>query len=191
MSDAADGMGIFASPERRVETAVTLAEVPLALAWNVRGDRSRPLFVAAASGVFGMSLPLQPNRSARNADTALLWLGPTSWLFTAGPGAAPHDFDAARNVLSAAGGALFDVSASYVAWSVSGAAASRALNRSCPLDLHSGAFPAGHCAQSLLGHVNALLYRPDERPIFVVMVARSLAVDAWDELSATAHSGSR
>ena len=64
-------------------------------------------------------------------------------------------------------------------------------SRSCrtgPLDLHCSAFPAGHCAQSLLGHINALLYRPDERPMFVVMVARSLAADAWDELNATAHS---
>ena len=190
MSDAADPMTTFAPPERRAEAAVTLAEVPLALAWNVRGDRSRPSFVAAASRVLGIALPVHPNGSARNADTALLWLGPTSWLFTA-PGAVPHDFDATRTALNAAGGALFDVSASYIAWSVSGAAAPRVLNRSCPLDLHFPAFPAGHCAQSLLGHVNALLYRPDERPMFVVMVARSLAADAWDELSATVHSGSR
>ena len=184
MSDAAEPIGPDASAAHRGEALVTLADVPLALAWNVRGDPSRSSFVEAAGRVLGIALPLQPNTSSRDADTALLWLGPTSWLFTAQAGIGEPDFDATRKALNAVGGALFDVSASYVAWSVSGVDAPQVLNRSCPLDLHPRAFTAGRCAQSLLGHINALLYRPDERPMFVVIVARSLAADAREALDA-------
>ena len=69
---------------------------------------------------------------------------------------------------------------------MSGTAAARVLNRMCPLDLHPRAFAAGRCAQSLLGHVNALFCRPDESATFLVMVARSLAADAWRDLCAAA-----
>jgi heterotetrameric sarcosine oxidase gamma subunit len=115
----------------------------------------------------------------------LFWTGPRSWLYVTG--AAPReDLDAARAALNEAGGALFDLSASYVAWSVAGAAAARVLNRGSPLDLHPRAFPPGRCAQSLFGHVNALFYRPDERAAFLVLVARSLAANAWRDLCAAA-----
>jgi sarcosine oxidase subunit gamma len=171
------------------EAAVTLAEVPLTLAWNVRGDPAQPAFVAEAGRLLGLPLPLQPNTSARGGGTALLWLGPKSWLFVAGRSVARNEFDDTRKALNGAGAALFDVSASYVAWSVSGAAAACVLNRGCPLDLHPSAFPAGHCAQSMLGHITALFYRPDESPAFIVMVTRSFANDAWRDLRASAANG--
>jgi sarcosine oxidase subunit gamma len=168
------------------DAVLTLAECPLALAFNVRGDPAHPAFVAAAGDVLGLPLPLQPNTSVRNGGDASLWLGPKSWLFIGAARPAGSDFDAARRALNAAGGALFDVSASYVGWSVCGAAAGRALSRACPLDFHRAAFPAGCCAQSLLGHIGALFYRPAEAPAFVVLVARSFADDARHVLFASA-----
>ena len=186
MSDPARDPIVTPLPDDHHGASVTLAEVSLALAWNVRGDPAQASFVAAAERILGLPLPLQRATSSRRSDTALLWLGPRSWLLVAATGSAWNGFDATRNVLNAAGGALFDVSASYVAWSVSGEAASRVLNRSCPLDLHPRAFPAGKCAQSVLGHVGALLYRPIEQPAFVVLAARSFAADAWTALCAAA-----
>jgi sarcosine oxidase, subunit gamma len=168
--------------------AVTLAGVQWGLAWNVRGDSGRSSFVSEAEGVLGLALPLQPNTSVRGDGWASLWLGPSSWLFVGGPGSARTTFDIARTALNAAGGALFDLSASYVGWSIAGAAAGHVLNRACPLDLHPRSFRPGHCAQSLLGHINALFYRPDEQPLFIVMVARSLAASAWRDLCASAAS---
>jgi sarcosine oxidase subunit gamma len=165
------------------EAAVTLGDVDIALAWNVRGDAAQPAFVDATGSVLGLPLPLKPNTSARADGSALLWLGPRSWLYVVMGDAAHDDFDAARRTINAAGGALFDVSSSYVAWTIAGAASARVLNRGCPLDLHPAAFAPGRCAQSVFGHVNALLYRPDERSAFVVMVARSFAADAWTRLS--------
>jgi sarcosine oxidase subunit gamma len=169
------------------DNGVTLGEVSFARAWNVRGNPAHSSFVSEAERLLGLPLPLQPNTSARCGGNTVLWLGPRSWLLVAGP--LPRKaFDVTRVALNAAGGALFDVSSSYVGWMIAGAAAARALNRSCPLDLHPRAFPAGRCAQSMLGHINALLYKLDERPAFIVMVARSFAVDAWRDLCVSADT---
>jgi sarcosine oxidase subunit gamma len=167
-------------------TRVTLADVALARAWNVRGDATRTAFVSEVPRALRLALPMQPNTSTRDAAATLLWLGPTSWLLVDSRDAGPGALDAARKALNAAGGALFDVSASYVAWRLSGAAAARVLNRGCPLDLHPTAFPAGHCAQSVLGHIGVLLYRPGEEAAFVVIVARSFAADALEFLRTAA-----
>jgi sarcosine oxidase subunit gamma len=133
----------LAAPGVHGEAAVALGEIPLTLAWNVRGDGAEPPFVEAANRLLGVAPPGQPNTSARTDDAALLWMGPTSWMFVAGPDAARPAFDDIRRALNDAGGALFDVSSSYIAWKVAGPAAARVLNRGCPLDLHPDAFPAG------------------------------------------------
>ena len=164
------------------EPPVTLGDVAIARAWNVHGDPAQPAFVDAARTVLGLALPLRPNTSARADGSALLRLGPRSWLHLVMGNARSDDFDAARKTINVAGGALFDVSSSYVAWTIAGDASARVLNRGCPLDLHPRAFEPGCCAQSVFGHVNALLYRPDGRFAFVVMVARSFAADARAQL---------
>jgi len=73
--------------------------------------------------------------------------------------------------------------------------AARVLNCACPLDLDQRAFPVGHCTQSLLGHVGALLYRP-AASTFIVMAARSFAADVKrnlqtfvDQTSTITHVG--
>lgn len=191
MSDVRDA--VTDEPAQR-GAPVALAELTLSSVWNVRGDPAEPNFLATAERVFELPLPLPPNSSARRGPPgtgapsgapggALLALGPAAWLYL-GRNTVRGDFDAARKALNAVGGALFDVSASYAGWSVTGTEAARALNRRCPLDLHPRAFPAGHCAQSLLGHVNALFWRPDESAAFIVLVARSFAADAWRALQA-------
>jgi sarcosine oxidase subunit gamma len=91
-------------------------------------------------------------------------------------------FTAQRDALNSAGGALFDLSASRVAFVVSGNNAATVLAKGCPLDFHARAFPAGRCAQSLLGRINAFIWRPDAKTAFTVMVARSFAHDTWRTL---------
>jgi len=173
--------------------AVTLAEVALPLAWNLRGNASDASFAAEARRSLGVPLPAEPLTSKRGGQgDTLLWLGPRSWLFVGASVSMRDDFDTARMAINAARGALFDLSASYVAWAISGVSAPRVLNRLCPLDLHDKSFLPGRCAQSLLGHVNALVHRPRESPTFIVMVARSLAADAWHALcTASASDGYR
>jgi sarcosine oxidase subunit gamma len=94
-------------------------------------------------------------------------------------------FAAQKDAVNAAGGALFDVTASSLAWTVGGPRAAIVLAKQCPLDFHPRAFAEGTCAQSVLGHVNALFYRRDLSS-FTVLVARSYARGVWRTLCQSA-----
>jgi len=161
---------------------VTLVEGTIATAWNVQGDLTRNAFADAAQRQFGTALPAAPNTSARSGALHALWLGPRSWLIMTGDPSALADLTARRDAFNAAGGALFDVSASRIAWTISGPHATDVLARGCPLDFHSRAFAVGACAQSLYGHVGVLVVKRVETPAFTLMVARSYARDAWHSL---------
>ena len=102
-----------------------------------------------------------------------------------GASAQAVDFNAARDALNAAGGALFDVSASRVCFSVAGDAAPDVLGALCPLDFHMRVFPVGACEQSLLGHIGALFFR-NGASAWAVLVPRSYARDAWHSLALAA-----
>ena len=167
-------------------SGIAFAVATIAAAWNVQGDPARKTFTDEVQTSFGIALPLAPNTIARTGAVTALWLGPTSWLLVAGSASALVDFNVKRDALNAAGGALFDLSASRAAWTVSGTHAATLLAKACPLDLHPRAFAAGTCAQSLLGHVNALLVKADEAPAFTLMVARSFERDVWHALCESA-----
>ena len=165
---------------------VTLAETIFTSAWNVQGDARRAEFLDRAGELFAVSLPVAPNSTSRHGGLTALWLGPGSWLVVASGTGVLRDFESRRDALNAAGGALFDVTTSRVAWTIAGAHAATVLAKACPLDFHPRAFADGACAQSVYGHMNALYYRRATAPVFTVMVARSLARDAWRILCASA-----
>jgi sarcosine oxidase subunit gamma len=89
--------------------------------------------------LFGLAPPT-PNTTARHAALTGLWLGPTSWLLVASDAPALTAFAAQRDAVHAAGGALFDVGASSLAWTVGGPHAVTVLAKQCPLDFHVRAF---------------------------------------------------
>jgi heterotetrameric sarcosine oxidase gamma subunit len=155
---------------------VTLAETTIAAAWNVQGDARRPEFLAAARRAFDLSLPTAPNTTARTEALTALWLGPSSWLVAASGGSALADVEAVRDALDTAGGALFDVGTSRVAWTIAGGQAATVLAKGCPLDFHQCAF----------ARMNALFYRRAAAPVFTMLVARSFARDAWRALCVAA-----
>lgn len=137
---------------------VVIFEATIASAWNVQGD---------AAG-----MPAAPNTVARVDGATAFWLGPRSWLVLAeSPGEAA---------------AAFDVSASRVAYTLTGALAATVLNKHCPLDFHPTAFSPGTCAQSLFGQVNALYYRHVASDAITIFVARSFARDVAHHLGASA-----
>lgn len=157
---------------------ITFTEVPIAAAWNVQGDASRADFIDQVAHQFSIALPTVPNTTARGDALTAFWLAPRSWLLVAESAGPPlADFVKKRDAMNAAGGALFDLTASRVAYRLAGSRATDALATGCPLDLHPRAFRTGDCAQSLFGRVNALLYKSDDAPTFLLMVARSLARD--------------
>lgn len=166
-------------------TGVTLAETTFAGAWNVQGDAGQPDFVDAVRETFAVALPVAPNTTTRGRALTALWLSPASWLVVASDEPTIADFESCRDAVNAAGGALFDLGASRVAWTVAGPHAATVLAKGCPLDFHPRAFVGGACAQSVFGRVNALFYRRASS-VFTMMVARSLARDAWRTLCESA-----
>jgi sarcosine oxidase subunit gamma len=174
-----------------VSDRITLIEVPIAAAWNVQGDASRADFAGQVTQQFSIALPTVANATVRGDALTAFWLGPRSWLLVAESAGPPlADFVKKRDAMNAAGGALFDLTASRVAYRLAGARATDVLATGCPLDLHPRAFRAGDCAQSLFGRVNALLYKSDDAPTFLIMVARSFAHDVRQTLCAcTAQYG--
>src|SRR5581483_6091649 len=181
------GSDCVAEPGTSNARAITLCEVGFARAWNLRGDATHGAFVRELERLYRGRLPSAPGTTHAAADRAMLWLGPRSWLWLAQT--RDVDFTSTRDALNAVGGALFDVSASYVMWRASGTNVARVLNRMCPLDLHDSAFGPGQCAQTLLGHLGAILYRPSAAPAFLLLVPRSYAQDAWEHLCASAVEG--
>ena len=167
-------------------TGVTLVETKFVCAWNVQGDARQPRFVDEVRRSVGVALPTVPNTTAKSGALTTLWLGPASWLLIAGNAVALSGFESRRDALNAVGGALFDVSASRIAWTVAGAQAATVLAKGCPLDFHPRAFVEGACAQSVLGHVNVLFYKRASSPAFTVLVARSFARDVWRTLCVSA-----
>ena len=157
---------------------VTFAETKFAAAWNIQGNLTRASFSDAAQRLFGLALPTVPNTTAQHGWLTALWLGPTSWLLVANDASLLGDFTAQKDLVNSAGGALFDVTASSLAWTVGGPYAPIVLAKQCPLDFDERAFAVSACAQSVLGHVNALFYRRDFGS-FTVTVARSYARGVW------------
>ncbi len=166
---------------------LVLAETMIAAAWNVQGDASRAEFTDQVARQFSIPLPVAPNTTASSDQLTAFWLGPRSWLLVAESAGSPlADFIEKRNALNAAGGALFDLSASRVAYRIAGVRATDVLAAGCPLDMHPHAFRVGDCAQSVFGRVNALLFKSDDAPTLIIMVARSFARDVWQDLSLAA-----
>ena len=167
-------------------TALFLAEATIATAWNVQGDAGSLSLPAEVRRIARVALPMAANTTSKGEGATALWLGPQSWLLIAANATAFGDFAGARAAVNAAGGALFDVSASRVAYAIEGAPAGAILAAGCPLDFHPRVFGTGQCRQSLYGRVPALFYRHREAPDCTMLVARSFAHDVWRSLCAAA-----
>ena len=141
---------------------LTIHEATIARAWNLQGEPSR----------MKLALP-GPNAVTRLGRTAILWLGPRSWL-------------AIGETVDATGGVAFDVSASRVGWTLHGVEASPVINKHCPLDLRPSVFLPGTCAQSLFGQVGVLLYRHLAGDVFTLMVARSFGQGVRESIETSA-----
>lgn len=160
---------------------VSLRDVTIVSAWNVQGRAIH----AEVERRFGIALPEKPNTLASTGSLTAIWLGPASWLLVTG--AAPlTDFAASRDALNAAGGALFDVSASRVAWQVGGPRAADVLAAGCPLDFDARVFTPGRAAQSVYGRVAALYCRCGDAPSFLVLAARGFGREVGHHLHAAA-----
>jgi len=170
---------------------VSLQPAATGTVWNLQGAADNAALIVRATSLWGVETLPAPHRIVSSATHRLMWVGPRSWLVFSLSPHAPVDpaiqqgFSDSRNQLSAAGGALFDVSASRVGWTLRGPRALDLLASGCPLDLHHSVFTPDSCAQSLFGHVAALYHRHADGD-FTLYVARSFADDVWSALCASA-----
>jgi sarcosine oxidase subunit gamma len=176
--DAAGHFGVASS-------GVWIAATTIGSAWNVQGPQSAE-FTAEAHRALGIELPAVANTVSTGDGRSVLWLGPRSWLAVGGAEAPSGQFEAARGAIEGAGGALFDVSAGRVAWTLRGRHAADVLASGCPLDLHPRAFGARACAQSVFGRVQVLIEKRGEAPTFVLFAARSFGRDLEHALATAA-----
>ena len=168
---------------------VSLQRVATGSVWNLQGATGSPAFTQQVRLIWGIADLPATHRIVRSPGHTILWVGPQSWLVLGDslPEAAPlqADFSHTLGLVNQAGGALFDVSAARVGWTLRGPRALDLLARGCPLDLHVTVFAPDSCAQTLFGHVAALVHRHADGD-FTLYVARSFADDIWATLCANA-----
>lgn len=124
---------------------------------------------AKALKPLGLTFPA-PNRMVGNDGLQLVWTG-REQAFLIG-GEAPDMTGIA---------AVTDQSGGWATLRLTGPAGADALARLVPLDLSEAAFGVGHAARAPLGHMQAVLMRP-QAGVIEVMVFRSMAPTAWHEI---------
>jgi sarcosine oxidase subunit gamma len=112
----------------------------------------------ALSSALGVTIPVAPKTSGRNAGRSVLWLGPDEWLVIDESGDDPMPALARSGALHSA----TDVSHRNVAIVVSGPGAETTISAGCPQDLSLGAFPVGACTRTLFGKAEIVLFRTED-----------------------------
>ncbi|MBT3660175.1 MAG: hypothetical protein HOB37_00395 [Rhodospirillaceae bacterium] len=142
---------------------------------HVAGDIRDAEFPTQVRHAIGLPLPMSAGETRASQGTRVLWLGPDRWL-VATEDALPALSDAA---------AVNDVGQGRLVLRLTGPRVRDILAKGCPLDLHASAFPTGHCAESLIGHIGVTIdCTADET--FDLYVNRSYAAFFWEWLTRAA-----
>lgn len=155
---------------------LTAAAPASRLSLRARGDAA-----AALSRALALALPSKPKATASTAVRHALWLGPDEWLVIDEDGTDLMAEAAKADVLYSA----VDVSHRNTAIVVSGPGAEATLAAGCPQDLSIGVFPVGACSRTLMGKIEVVVWRRDDKT-FHVECWRSFAGYAFDFLDEAA-----
>ena len=116
---------------------------------HLAGDLSDADFPTAARHALGLPLPQLALETRDGHGVRILWLAPNRWLVVSshkleagafGAKASVNDVGQGRSVLRLRGRSVRDL-----------------LCKGCPIDLDLQAFPAGHAAATLLGHLGVII----------------------------------
>ncbi len=177
-------------PQSAVKTSAAALQMPQASAlyagWregltiiNLRGAPDDAAFVAAASRVLGLALPVQPCSAASNATHRVIWAGPDEWFIIAPAGQADALSEQLRAALAGIHHAIVDVSSGYTVLQLQGQPVREVLAQGCPLDLHPRAFKLGASAGSHYFKASIWLWRTEADGSFEVLVRRSFMSYFW------------
>jgi sarcosine oxidase subunit gamma len=161
--------------ERRPLSLVEVAADPAAIEAVCAG-------IAAAVG----SVPsVSANAAIASAAALILWIGPGQWLVVE-PERAGRDLeDLLRRAVAGSAAAVVDVGQGRTVLRLAGPRVRELLAKGTSIDLHPRAFPAGRCAQGMLGHVRALMHAVDASTVDLY-IARSFALTFWEWLTESA-----
>ncbi|MGW1679313.1 sarcosine oxidase subunit gamma [Saccharopolyspora sp. NPDC002376] len=156
--------------------AVQLTEEPFLTQVNLRVHPGSPA-VARIEHALNLALPHhEPNLVSGDEHAAALWLGPDEWLLTAPDGQSPTLLAALDDALSDSLGSTVDVSANRTTLRLSGPMSREVLEKLCSLDLHPRwSFTPGHCAQTLIGRTQAILWQLNREPTYRLLVRNSFS----------------
>jgi len=166
---------------------ITIAERrPLAMV-QIAARRGESAAVRAGiEAALGIGPDANANRASLRGTTAILWMGPDRWLVVV-PEPSGSDLEARlRAALAVTRAAITDLGNGRIVLRIAGRRARDLLAKGSGIDLHGRAFPAGSCAQGLLGHVGALIHAVDAAPTFDLYIARSYAQTVWEWLTESA-----
>jgi methylglutamate dehydrogenase subunit D len=140
---------------------------------------------AALAAALDLAPAAEANRAVEKDGVTILWVGPGRWLIVETERSGRTRGHQLSQSLSGTA-AVTDLGHSRVVLRVAGPRARDLLGKGSSVDFHPRAFPVGACAQSLLGHVGALIHAVDERPSFDVYIARSYALTVWEWIGESA-----
>jgi heterotetrameric sarcosine oxidase gamma subunit len=136
---------------------------------------------AAIAAALGVAPEERTNRAAHSGATTIIWVGPGRWLVIE-PERSDRDLDMLlRSALADTRAAVTDLGNGRTTLRIAGPRSRDLLAKGSAIDFHIRAFPAGACAQGLLGHVGALFHAVDETT-FDLHIARSFAQTIWEWL---------
>ena len=153
---------------------------------TIGGPVANPGFVSAVRAAVGAELPREPGGVVAAGHGWTIWLGPAEWLYVApGRDGWTLERDLVR-ALGPVGGQAVDVGHGRAVLRLAGAPVRAVLAKGCPVDVSSGALPAGRAVQSLFGKIGVLLHAR-ERDAVELYVARSYADALADAVLAAAR----
>lgn len=105
---------------------------------------------------------------------AFAWTAPGQWLVEA-PLAEHEGIASTLESMLGETAAVAEQTDAFAVLEVSGEAALASLEKLCPLDLHTSAFPTGRFQRTLIEHLSVFIGHLDDRPTFLLLVPRSSA----------------
>jgi heterotetrameric sarcosine oxidase gamma subunit len=129
---------------------------------------------AAIERSMGVSPSSEANTVVAGERANALWIGPDRWLVVADD-MAEGELDRLLREAVDHVAAVTDQSHARCVFRIAGPQARALLAKGCALDLDPSAFPAGQCAQTMIGAVGALLHPLDGTPTFDLYLPRSYA----------------
>ena len=171
----AAGPGIVMTERRNL--AIVQVAVP--------ADQAPALRVGLTSAL-GIAPPDAPNRAISSSTATIFSVGPQRFLVVEAEQGWRNLEAVLHGALAGSGAAVTDVGSGRTVFRIAGPRTRDLLAKGSGIDFHVRAFPAGACAQGLLGHVGALFHAVDDTPVFDLYVARSFGLTVWEWLSESA-----